>query len=233
MAAFYRFFSLPHYAELRAPLLERGAALDLRGSILLASEGVNGTISGSREGLEEVLRLIADLGETSFLEPKWSYCDAQPFARWKVRLKKEIVALKTLDADPLAFPGHYATPQEWNELLGRDDVTVIDVRNSFELGYGTFPGAVDPETRGFREFTSFARERLTDKSKPIAMFCTGGIRCEKAAAYLAANGYQDVVQLKGGILGYLEHVQPEENRWQGSCFVFDERVALGPDLKPV
>ena len=232
VAAFYRFVSLPNFADLRAPLLAAGHELELRGSVLLASEGVNGMASGSRSALEAFLEKLGKLGHCPPLDPKWSTCDRHPFARWKVRLKKEIVAMKAVEVDLTSYIGTYATAAEWNALLDDPGVTVVDVRNSFEVEFGTFPGSVDPGTRGFREFASFAHEQLPDKSQPIAMFCTGGIRCEKAAAYLAAKGYTDITQLKDGILGYLEHVEQAENRWRGSCFVFDERIALNADLKP-
>jgi len=233
VAAFYRFYPPPNFAAMRQPLFELGAAEGLRGSVLLASEGVNGTVSGSRSGIQLLLEWIVRQSGMPPIEAKWSACTEHPFGRWKVRLKMEIVALKAESADPCLHPGRYAGPAEWNALLQDPAVTVVDVRNSFELAYGMFPGSVDPGTLDFCEFAEYANSHFQDRSKPIAMYCTGGIRCEKAAAFLAARGYENVTQLHGGILGYLEHVPQDENRWQGACFVFDERVALGPDLKPI
>jgi len=236
VAAFYQFAALPDFRELREPLRAFCAGLGLKGSILLAHEGINGTIAGGAgaiDALVEELQTGALFGgRLDNLELKFSQAAAMPFARLKVRLKKEIVTLGDTAADPTRQVGTYVEPGEWNALMAAPDTLVIDTRNAFEVAMGTFEGAVDPGIRSFGQFKEFAARQLDPaKHRKIAMFCTGGIRCEKASAYLLAHGFSEVYHLKGGILRYLEGVPQNESRWRGECFVFDERVALGHGLQ--
>jgi UPF0176 protein len=234
VAALYQFVPLPDFRALREPLRARCVALGLKGTLLLAAEGINGTIAGETSAIDA---FIAELREGALfggrldnLELKVSTAAVMPFQRIKVRLKKEIVTLGAA-VDPAQRVGIYVEPAEWNELISDGETLVIDTRNQFEVAMGTFDGALDPKIARFSEFRAFASERLNpNKHKRIAMFCTGGIRCEKASSYLLANGFAEVFHLKGGILGYLEQVPAENSRWKGTCFVFDERVALGHGL---
>lgn len=231
VAALYQFKTLPDPAALREQLLELGQSAGLCGTLIVAGEGINGTVAGSREAID---RLHAALLTAGFdhLEYKESYALSQPFKKYKVRLKKEIVTLGA-SVEPLARVGHYVDPQDWNALIADPDVVVIDTRNDYEYKAGTFQRAIDPQTATFREFPAWVDEHLEgQKDKKIAMFCTGGIRCEKATSYLLERGFQNVYHLKGGVLAYLEHVPAEESRWEGECFVFDERVTVGHGLKP-
>jgi UPF0176 protein len=236
VAAFYQFAALPDFRELREPLRAICSQLNLKGSVLLAHEGINGTIAGSAEGIdafvEELQHGVLFGGRLNSLELKFSQSAAMPFQRLKIRLKKEIVTLGDTAADPARQVGIYVDPADWNELIARPDTLVIDTRNAFEVAMGTFEGAVDPGIRSFGQFKEFAAQKLDPaKHRRIAMFCTGGIRCEKASAYLLAHGFGEVYHLKGGILKYLEGVPEQESRWRGECFVFDERVALGHGLR--
>jgi UPF0176 protein len=236
VAAFYQFASLPDFRELREPLRAICAALALRGSVLLAHEGINGTLAGPADG---IAALVDELkhgalfgGRLDNLELKFSEAASMPFARLKVRLKKEIVTLGDTDADPTRQVGVYVEPSEWNALIEAPDTLVLDTRNAFEVAMGTFDGALDPNIASFGQFKEFAARHLDPaKNRRIAMFCTGGIRCEKASAHLLARGFTEVYHLKGGILRYLEDVPETESRWRGECFVFDERVALGHGLR--
>jgi UPF0176 protein len=236
VAALYQFAALPDYRELREPLRAIGARLRLKGSILLAAEGINGTVAGSDDGVDA---LVAELrhgalfgGRLDHLELKFSRADAMPFGRWKVRLKKEIVTLGAPNADPTRQVGIYVQPRDWNALISSPDTLVLDTRNAFEVALGTFDGAVDPRIASFGQFKDFVAAKLDPaKHRKIAMFCTGGIRCEKASSLLLAQGFSEVYHLKGGILKYLEDVPEAESRWRGECFVFDERVALGHGLR--
>jgi UPF0176 protein len=236
VAAFYQFAALPDFRELREPLRAICASLALKGSVLLAQEGVNGTVAGSEPALSS---LIGELrggplfgGRLDHLELKFSTAEAMPFQRLKIRLKKEIVTLGDPAADPTRRVGVYIDPADWNALIAEPDILVIDTRNAFEVAMGTFPGAVDPGIRSFGHFKDFAADRLDPaKHRKIAMFCTGGIRCEKASAHLLARGFAEVYHLRGGILRYLEGVPAAESRWRGECFVFDDRVALGHGLR--
>jgi len=231
VAAFYRFVSLPDYRDLRAPLLQRCEALGLMGSILLAEEGINGTVSGPEakvRGLFEQLNEDARLRDIPFKE---SWAGEPPFYRMKVRLKKEIVSLGIEGVDPSILVGTYVPPQQWNELISREDVRVIDTRNHYEYNLGTFKGAEDPETRSFRDFPRWAANNLNPETdQHVAMFCTGGIRCEKATSYLLGLGFRNVYHLEGGILNYLENVDEPDSLWQGDCFVFDNRVTVDHSL---
>jgi UPF0176 protein len=236
VAALYQFAALPDFRELREPLRALAAGLGIKGSVLLAHEGINGTVAGSDEGIDA---FVGELqhgplfgGRLDNLELKFSSASEMPFQRLKVRLKKEIVTLGDTAVDPTQRVGTYVEPSDWNELISAPDTLVIDTRNAFEVAMGTFEGAIDPGLRSFGQFKEFAAKRLDPaKHRKIAMFCTGGIRCEKASAYLLAQGFDEVYHLKGGILRYLEGVPEQESRWRGECFVFDERVALGHGLR--
>lgn len=232
VAAFYKFARLPDFEALQAPLRAAGAAADVKGTILLAEEGVNGAIAGPSHGVEAVLaRLRAD-PRLSDLTHKDSFAREQPFLRLKVRLKKEIVTMGVDAIDPVGDVGTYVAPEDWNALIARDDVVVIDTRNDYEVEIGAFKGAIDPKTTSFREFPAWARENAAAlKGKKIAMYCTGGIRCEKATAFMRAEGYDEVYHLKGGILKYLEHIPEAKSRWDGECFVFDGRVSVRHGLE--
>ncbi len=235
VAALYRFARLDDPAALKPALLALCQAQAIKGTLLLASEGINGTIAGSAAGIARVLDHISALPGCADLDVKYSSAPAMPFGRMKVRIKREIVSMGQPDIDPLASAGTYVSPQDWNALIADPAVIVIDTRNAYEVAIGTFPGAINPETRAFREFPGWfrrERERLlgTGKAPKVAMFCTGGIRCEKSTAFLKAEGVEEVYHLQGGILRYLEDVPPAESLWQGECFVFDERVALGQEL---
>jgi UPF0176 protein len=236
VCAFYQFVALPDYRELREKLRACCAGLGLKGSVLLAQEGINGTVAGAPEAIDAFARELAhgDMfgGRLSNLELKFSAAEAMPFGRLKVRLKKEIVTLGDAAADPTRQVGTYVDAQEWNALIAAPDTLVLDTRNAFEVAMGTFEGAVDPGITSFGQFKDFAAERLDpERHRRIALFCTGGIRCEKASAHLLARGFAEVFHLKGGILKYLEEVPEAESRWRGECFVFDERVALGHGLR--
>jgi len=236
VAAFYQFAALPDFRELREPLRAVCAGLGLKGSVLLAHEGINGTLAGQPgaiAALVEKLQCGALFdGRLDNLELKFSRAAVMPFQRLKIRLKKEIVTLGDSHTDPTRQVGVYVDPADWNALIACPDMLVIDTRNAFEVAMGTFPGAVDPGIRSFGQFKDFAARHLDPaKHQRIAMFCTGGIRCEKASAYLLARGFAQVYHLKGGILGYLEGVPQAESRWRGECFVFDDRVALGHGLR--
>ena len=236
VAAFYQFAALPDFRELREPLRAICAGLKLKGSVLLSHEGINGTLAGQPEAiaaLVEELQSGALFGDRlDNLELKFSHAAAMPFQRLKIRLKKEIVTLGDSHTDPTRQVGVYVDPADWNTLIAGPDTLVIDTRNAFEVAMGTFPGALDPGIRSFGQFKDFAARHLDPgKHRRIAMFCTGGIRCEKASAYLLARGFAQVYHLKGGILGYLEGVPQAESRWRGECFVFDDRVALGHGLR--
>lgn len=231
VAALYRFACWPGFAEHRASLYQVAAAHGVKGTLLLAAEGINGTIAGSRAGLESVLAAIQAVPELGEVDVKFSSARAMPFGRLKVRLKKEIVTMGIEGIDPLRVVGTYVAPKDWNALIADPETLVIDARNAYEVALGTFERAEDPGTHSFREFPRWVRERLSGAvPKRVAMFCTGGIRCEKATAYVRALGVDEVFHLKGGILKYLEEVPEPESLWRGACYVFDERVAVGHGL---
>jgi UPF0176 protein len=231
VSAFYKFARLEHCASLRAPILAAARDHGIKGTILLASEGINGTIAGAPAALAAMMALIRSHPEFADLESKESHADAMPFQRMKVRLKKEIVTLGVA-VDPQTLAGEYVKPEDWNALIADPDVLVIDTRNGFEVAAGTFRGAVDPGTKSFGEFPGFVERALSgQEQRKIAMFCTGGIRCEKATSLLRQKGFENVYHLKGGILKYLEVIPPEQSLWEGSCFVFDERGGLGHGLE--
>src|SRR5216683_2580754 len=236
VAAFYQFARLPDFRELREPLRAICARLGLKGSVLLAQEGINGTVAGAPDSIDafvgELERGALFGGRLDNLELKFSSSSTMAFGRMKIRLKKEIVTLGDAAADPTRQVGTYVDPADWNALIAAPDTLVIDTRNAFEVAMGTFEGAVDPGIRSFGQFKEFAARHLDPaKHQKIAMFCTGGIRCEKASAYLLSHGFTEVYHLKGGILKYLEGVPEDQSRWRGECFVFDERVALGHGLR--
>jgi UPF0176 protein len=230
VAAFYHFAKVPDPAAVKGPLAAVACGAGVKGSVLIAPEGINGTIAGSRAGIDAVLSHIRALPGFAAMEWKESTATEAPFGRLKVRLKKEIVTMGAPGLDP-AEVGTHVAPADWNALIASPDVAVIDTRNAYEVEIGTFQGAVDPGTDSFRDFPAWW-EANKDRfhNKRIAMFCTGGIRCEKSTAYLRAQGVADVFHLKGGILKYLEEVPEAESLWQGGCFVFDERVAVGHGL---
>ena len=231
VVTFYKFVRLPDFAEKRDSLLSHCEAQGIRGTILLAAEGINGTIAGSRQAIDAVLSFLRSDPRLVDLEQKESYADSAPFDRMKVRLKKEIVTLGLPEIDPSDRVGTYVSPQEWNELISDPEVTIIDTRNEYEVSIGTFRGAKNPKTASFRQFPDYVRNHLDpNKQRKVALFCTGGIRCEKATSFMMAQGFQEVYHLKGGILKYLEEVPAEESLWQGECFVFDQRVAVREGL---
>lgn len=230
VAALYQFVALPDFRDLREPLRALCGSLSIKGTILLAQEGINGTVAGTDEAIDALVRELRDGallgGRLDNLELKYSTAPVMPFKRMKVRLKKEIVTLGDA-TDPTKAVGTYVDPADWNALIADEETLVIDTRNDFEVAMGSFAGAVNPKLSRFSEFRDYtARELDPDKHRRIAMFCTGGIRCEKASAYLIARGFAEVYHLKGGILNYLEKIPEGDSRWQGDCFVFDERVAL-------
>jgi UPF0176 protein len=231
IAALYHFTRFDDPAAVKPALLELCLAQDVSGSLLLAREGVNGTIAGPRAGIDAVLAHLKALPGCADLEWKEATSDRAPFGKMKVRLKKEIVTMGQPDVDPRASVGHYVDPRDWNALIQSPDVAVIDTRNDYEVAIGTFDGAVDPETKTFGEFPAWwEANKHRFHNKKVAMFCTGGIRCEKSTNYLLGQGVEDVYHLKGGILKYLEEVPQDDSTWSGECFVFDNRVSVGHGL---
>ena len=231
VAALYKFVHLPDYREIQPRLLQFCKNHEVKGTLLLAEEGINGTIAGSRKGIDTVLAYLKSDDRLADMEHKESYTDKPPFLRTKVKLKKEIVTMGVPNVDPNASVGHYVRPEDWNALISDPDVVLIDTRNEYECDIGTFKGAINPHTENFREFPQYIKENLDSrKHKKVAMFCTGGIRCEKATSYLLSEGFEEVFHLQGGILKYLESVPKEQSLWEGECFVFDERVAVDHGL---
>ena len=232
IAALYQFTALPDYRDLKPSLLTMCDLLEIKGTILLAQEGINGTVSGSPDAISSLLAYLRKDPRLADLEAKFSEADSSPFYRMKVRLKKEIVTMGVEDIDPNKVVGTYVDPSDWNELISDPDTILIDTRNDYEVEIGTFKGAVNPNTKTFRDFPNWVEENRKDLSKPkVAMFCTGGIRCEKASAFMKQNGFEDVYHLKGGILKYLETQPEEKSLWDGECFVFDQRVAVKHNLE--
>ncbi len=231
IAALYKFVTLPDYHALRAPLLDFCVDKGIKGSLLLAQEGINGTVSGSREAIDDLIVYLQQDERFKGLSHKESEDHTQPFYRMKVKLKKEIVTMGVEGIDPKAVVGTYVKPKDWNALISDPDVVLIDTRNNYEYSIGTFKGAIDPNTETFREFPTYVEQHLDpQKHKKVAMFCTGGIRCEKSTAFLKEKGFEEVYHLEGGILKYLEDVPQEESLWQGECYVFDNRVAVDHGL---
>ena len=231
VAALYRFVPLDDHAELRLPLLDQMRRNEVFGTLLLAPEGINGTVAGSRQAIDGLIDYLRGDARFAELEVKESGCDEMPFKRARVRLKQEIVTMGVEGIDPLDAVGTYVDPADWNQLIDDPEVTLIDTRNDYEVAIGTFSGAVNPETHTFREFPKFVEANLDPaRHKKVAMYCTGGIRCEKSTALLRQLGFEQVYHLRGGILKYLETVPESESRWEGECFVFDGRVAVGHGL---
>lgn len=236
VAALYKFVLLPDFKELREPILKLCRNQNIYGTLILAEEGINGTVAGSPHAIGALISYLKTAnslkGRLSDLDVKYSWADEQPFNRLRVRLKEEIVTLRAPEASPTKQVGTYVQPEDWNEVISDPDTIIIDTRNDYEVAIGTFKGAIDPKTETFTDFKTYTVENLDpEKHKKVAMFCTGGIRCEKASSYLLAHGFNQVFHLKGGILKYLEEVPEEESMWEGDCFVFDERVGVGHGLK--
>ena len=232
VAALYRFVRLDDFAAMQTPIHDQMVTHGVTGSLLLASEGINGTIAGTREAIDQLLDFLRSDPRLTALEVKESHCDEPPFKRTRVRLKKEIVTLGIEGIDPQDSVGTYVDPKDWNELINDPEVTLIDTRNDYEVSIGTFEGAVNPETESFRQFPKFVDEQLDPAThRKVAMFCTGGIRCEKSTALLRQKGFQEIYHLRGGILKYLEQIPADESKWKGDCFVFDARVSVGHELK--
>lgn len=232
VAALYRFVRLEDYENLRSPLLAFCEARGIRGTLLLAEEGINGTIAGTAQAISEVLAYLKKDDRLADLECKFSYNTDRPFLRMKVKLKKEIVTMGRPGIDPNQCVGRYASPEQWNTLVDDPECLVIDTRNDYEVEIGTFQGAINPNTTSFREFPEWVEKNLDpSKHKKVAMFCTGGIRCEKSTSLLVSMGFEDVWHLQGGILNYLEKTPVEQTRWDGECFVFDSRVSVDHDLE--
>ncbi len=235
VAALYKFVALPDYTELQPYILDFCRRHEIRGTILLAEEGINGTVAGSPTAIDAFIAYLhtANIFENRLegIDVKYSHAQKPPFLRMKVRLKREIVTLRAPEADPGKRVGTYVSPEQWNQLIADPDLVILDTRNDYEVSLGTFKGAIDPKTENFTQFKDFVAETLDpETTKKVAMFCTGGIRCEKASAYMLAQGYEEVFHLKGGILNYLETVPEENSTWHGDCFVFDERVAVDHNL---
>lgn len=230
VAALYHFFDFRDYVDKRQSIKEEFLRLGIKGTLLLTPEGINGTLAGTREGIDGMLAYLRKEVVGGSFEHKESVCDYKPFARTKVKLKRETISLG--EAAPLDRRGSYLTPREWNALIAEPGVAVIDTRNMYEVEMGTFENAIDPGIRNFKQLPAFVRANLKDKKQKIATFCTGGIRCEKFTAWLAGQGYENVYQLKGGILKYIEETPVEKSKWRGQCFVFDERVAVDHSLRP-
>ncbi len=232
VAALYRFVTLDNFREMREPLLGFCRERGIRGTLLLAQEGINGTVAGSREAIDALLEYLRADPRLAALEHKESIDQRMPFYRMKVKLKKEIVTMGVEGIDPNRVVGTYVQAKDWNALIADPEVLLIDTRNDYEYELGTFRGAVDPHTASFRDFPRYVREHLDpEKHRKVAMFCTGGIRCEKASAFMLQEGFDEVYHLRGGILKYLEEVPEEESAWEGECYVFDKRVAVDHQLE--
>ena len=232
VAALYKFTALPDYAQLRAPLQDMCDLLEVKGTLLLAAEGINGTVSGKESSIANLIDFLRADPRLADLDVKYSTAEDMPFYRMKVRLKREIVTMGVEGVDPNKTVGTYVDPSDWNDLITDPDTILIDTRNDYEVGIGTFKGAVNPETKTFRDFPAWVEANRENINKPkVAMFCTGGIRCEKASSFMLENGFDDVYHLKGGILKYLETQDEKKSLWEGDCFVFDQRVAVGHGLE--
>lgn len=232
VCALYKFVRLENFEDMRAPLHDTMVANDVKGTLLLALEGINGTIAGPEAGIQAVLTHLESDERLAGISHKESYTEKAPFRRTKVKLKKEIVTMGVEGIDPNQVVGTYVKPKDWNSLISDPEVVLVDTRNDYEVEIGTFQNAVNPDTESFREFPQYVKENLDpDKNKKVAMFCTGGIRCEKSTAYLKEQGFEEVYHLEGGILKYLEEVPEEETMWKGECFVFDDRVAVNHKLE--
>ncbi|HPF78402.1 MAG TPA: rhodanese-related sulfurtransferase, partial [Alphaproteobacteria bacterium] len=228
VAAMYRFVALDNLPTLQKEIRAVCDQNDICGTLLIAPEGINGTIAGPEQGIENIIDFLDKKTGIKSASLKYSSAEEKPFRRMKVRLKKEIVTLKAPEADPTKLVGTYVQPAEWNDLINDPEVTLIDTRNDYETAVGIFKGAIDPDIETFTEFKDYVHKNMDPKKqKKVAMFCTGGIRCEKASSYMLAHGFEEVYHLQGGILKYLEEIPAEKSLWQGDCFVFDRRVAVG------
>jgi len=233
VCALYKFVALENYQSIRQPLLDFMKTHEICGTLLLAHEGINGTVSASRGSIDLLLAWLEKQPGLDSIVVKESTSEDKPFKRTKVKLKKEIVTMGVENIDPRKVVGTYVEPKDWNDLINDPDVLLVDTRNDYEYAVGTFKHAVNPNTESFREFPDYVKNNLSpQKHKKVAMFCTGGIRCEKSTAYLKQQGFEEVYHLKGGILKYLEDVPKEQTNWKGECFVFDDRVTVDHDLKP-
>ena len=233
VAAFYHFSDLPDCEQVASRFRELGERLELKGTIIFSTEGVNSTLAGSAEAIEEALAWLRSDVRLAELEAKFSVTNLRPFPRFKVKVKPEIVTFRQPGADPNAAVGEYVEAKDWNALISDPEVITIDTRNDYEVQMGQFEGAVNPKTDKFEDFADFVQKHLAgNKAQKVAMYCTGGIRCERATAFLKTEGFSSVYHLKGGILKYLESVPKSESKWKGDCFVFDYRVGLDHDLKP-
>lgn len=231
VCALYHFVRIPNYGSLKQPLIKLMNAQGIKGTLLLAEEGINGTVAGKRDAIDALLKWLQDKPDFKKVVYKESYVGTQPFSRTKVKLKKEIVTMGVNNIDPNDIVGTYVKPKDWNALIADPSVLLVDTRNSYEVAIGTFKGALDPETSTFREFPEYVEKNLdSQQHKKVAMFCTGGIRCEKSTAYLKQQGFDEVYHLEGGILKYLEEVPQEDTMWEGECFVFDNRVSVDHQL---
>ena len=232
VCALYKFVRLENYQDIKEPLLTHMESQQVKGTLLLAQEGINGTVAGTQAGIDSVLEFLQQDARLSPLSYKFSYHQENPFQRTKVKLKKEIVTMGVEGIDPLQVVGTYVKPKDWNALISDPEVLLVDTRNDYEVEIGTFENAVNPNTTNFREFPEYVEKNLDkNKHKKVAMFCTGGIRCEKSTAYMKEQGFEEVYHLEGGILKYLEEVPSDDTMWQGECFVFDGRVAVNHDLE--
>lgn len=232
VCALYKFARLENIQDLQAKIKAALKELDIHGILLIAHEGINGTLSGQANNLEKAIAIIANHTHINEISRKYSWAEAHPFGRLRVRLKKEIVTIGVAGIDPNSKVGTYVKPQDWNKIISDPEVLLLDTRNDYEVEIGTFKGAIDPKTKIFREFPEFVRENYDPKiHKKVAMFCTGGIRCEKASSFMLNEGFEEVYHLEGGILNYLAQVEENESLWEGECFVFDKRTAVGHGVK--
>ena len=234
IASFYKFISLVDYETMREPMLEKMREIKLKGTIILAEEGINGGFAGSREQMEAFYQYMHSDSRLADLNFKETFDENNPFDKAKVKLRKEIVTMGVQGVNPLESPGTYLNPAQWHELIQDPEVVLIDTRNDYEFDLGTFKNAINPKMENFREFPEYVQQHLSDKKdKKIAMFCTGGIRCEKTTAYMKEQGFQQVYQLHDGILNYIESIPQDDSLWEGQCFVFDDRVAVDQKLERV
>ena len=232
VCAIYKFVTLDNYVDLKPPLLNFMASNNVRGTLLLANEGINGTVAGSRKDIDALLNYLRSDDRLAELSYKESFTEEMPFLRTRVKLKKEIVTMGVEGIDPKHVVGTYVKPKDWNALISDPDVVLVDTRNDYEVQVGTFKNALNPDTESFREFPQYVKDNLDPKkNKKVAMYCTGGIRCEKSTAYLKEQGFEEVYHLEGGILKYLEEVPEDDTLWEGECFVFDERVTVNHRLE--
>ncbi|MCF8466054.1 MAG: rhodanese-related sulfurtransferase [Sneathiella sp.] len=232
VAALYKFVDLPDYEDLQEKFLTLCKSNNIQGTLLLAQEGINGTVSGTRAAIDALLDFLKSDPRFDDVQHKEAFNETQPFYRMKVRLKKEIVTLGAPGLDPRETVGTYVKPKDWDGLISDPEILLVDTRNDYEVEVGTFRGAINPETKTFREFKDFVEEKLdVTRHKKVAMFCTGGIRCEKSTSYLLSKGFENVYHLQGGILQYLEDIPKEKSSWEGECFVFDQRVTVNHDLE--